>query len=119
MTLSSRLLLCAVLASSLAAPVASCAQQFQFGWSISQSQGRGSTSAASQVVRATATNPGVQLLNAAPTDQAGVYHLLDPSQPFQLLESSETSISTTNSSSAGFTTFTGVGSSVFHTPMTP
>lgn len=118
MKLSSRLLLLAAL-GPLSSPVACRAQQFQFGWSISQSQGRGGSSAASQVVRATATNAGVQLLNAAPTDQPGVYRLLDPSRPFLVLESSETSLSTTNSSSAGFSTFTGFGTSVFHTPVNP
>lgn len=118
MKLCSRLLLLAALAA-LSSPTACPAQQFQFGWSISQSQGRGGSSAASQVVRATATHPGVQLRNAAATDQPGVYRLLDPSQPFLVLESSETSLSTTNSRSAGFSSFTAVGTSVFHTPVNP
>lgn len=118
MNLSARLLLFAALAV-LSAPVASRAQQFQLGWSISQSQGRGGSSAASQVVRATATNPGVQLRNAASTDQPGVYRLLDPGQPVLVLQSSETSLSTTNSSSTGFSSFTGLGTSVFHTPVNP
>lgn len=118
MNLPARLQLFAALAL-FSSPLACRAQQFQFGWSISQSQGRSGSSAASQVVRATATNAGVQLLNAAATDQPGVFRLLDPSQPFLVLESSETSLSTTNSSSSGFSSFTGVGTSVFHTPVNP
>lgn len=102
----------------MAAPAASLAQQFQLGWSIGSSQGRGGSSAASQVVRSTASSPGVLLLNAT-ADQPGTYRLLDPSEPFLVLESSETSVTTTNSNSVGFSTFSGSGVSVFHTPVTP
>lgn len=108
---------CSLLALLLVlAPLAAPAQQYQLGWSITTSQGRGGSTSATQTIRASAANPGVQLSNVTTTDQNGVYRLLDPSQPFLVLESSETSVTTTNESSGGFSTFTGFGASVFHSP---
>ena len=103
----------------LGSPAAALAQQLQLGWAISSSQGRGTFSAASQEIRATAADPGPLLINAIRTAQPDVYRALDPSQQFQVLESSETSITTTNSNNAGFSSFSGSGLSLFHLPLNP
>jgi hypothetical protein len=100
-------------------PAAGMAQQFQLGWSVSTSQGRGSSSSASQTTRATAINAGVQLINASATSQPGIYAIVDLDQPFLVLQDSDTTRSASGSNTASFSTLTGFGASVFHTPVNP
>lgn len=108
------------LSTSLSLFPSSClAQTYQFGWSISTSQGKGSSSAASQTVRSAAVNSGVLLINAEARTSPGSYTIIDPTQPFSVQQTTETSATVSNSSSSGFSTFTGLGTSVFHNPVNP
>lgn len=108
-----------LMATPLAFSLDGLAQPYQLGWSISTSQGKGSSSASTQTVRSAAVNSGVLLINAEATAVQGVYTIIDPTQPFSVQQSTETSSSVTNSSSAGFSSFTGLGTSVFHNPVNP
>lgn len=100
-------------------PASCLAQIYQLGWSISTSQGKGSSSAASQTVRSAAVNSGVLLINAEARTSPGSYTIIDPTHPFSVQQTTETSATVTNSRNTGFSTFTGLGTSVFHNPVNP
>lgn len=110
----------AVAALSLAGNGPAAAQQYQFGWALTRSQGHSSSSAVSTTTVSTQpVEPQKVLINAESTGEPGVYRILDPGQPFFVLERSESSTNNNNSRSSSFSNFSGDAVSVFHNPITP